>query len=85
MVAKRQRNYRREYEQYHGTEKEKARRAARGRHRYAMEKKGRLKPGMEVEHKNGNALDGSSSNLTVRSKQYQRRQGGKKSKRGPAK
>ena len=84
-MAERKRNYGREYQQFHGTPEQKARRAARGRHRYKMEKEGKLKPGMEVEHKNQNALDGSKSNLTVRSKQFQRRQGGKVRWKGKSK
>lgn len=81
MVAKRKRNYKEE-QKWQSTPEQKARRAARGRHRYKLMKTGKLKPGMEVEHKNGNAQDGSPSNLTVRPKQFQRRQGGFKTSRG---
>lgn len=76
----RKRNYSKEYKDFHGTAEQKARRAARGRHRYKMEKAGRIKKGQEVEHRNGNAQDGSAKNLTVRSKAFQRRQGGLKTR-----
>ena len=46
------RNFRREYDQYHGTPEQKERRAARNRARYKAEKEGRVKDGEEVHHVN---------------------------------
>jgi hypothetical protein len=59
------RNYAKEYANYQGTPAQKKKRAARGRSRYALMKKGkvRLGDGVDVIHKNGNALDTSSKNL----------------------
>mgnify|MGYP001329905772 CR=1 FL=1 len=53
-MAERKRNYRKEYDQYHGTEEQKKRRAERNRDRKAAEKrlgKSKLK-GKEVDHVN---------------------------------
>jgi len=51
-VAKRVRNYRREYDQYHGTPLQKKRRADRNRARRAAERQGRVHKGdrKEVDH-----------------------------------
>lgn len=64
---------------WQSTPKEKARRAARGRARYAYEKKhGPLDKTQEIEHKDGNAQNNKPSNLTVKSSKFQRSQGGSK-------
>jgi hypothetical protein len=51
-VAQRVRNYRREYDQYHGTPLQKKRRADRNRARRAAERQGRVHKGdrKEVDH-----------------------------------
>lgn len=70
---RKKRNYKKEYI-YHGTPKQKARRAARNRARYKMLKKhGKAKlRGKDVDHKNGNARDNRASNLRVVSKSQNR-------------
>jgi hypothetical protein len=51
-VAKR--NYRKEYDEYHGTAEQKKRRAERNKDRKAAEKRGAVKKGdgKEVDHQN---------------------------------
>lgn len=51
----RKRNYRREYDEYHGTEEQKKRRAARNRANRKAKREGRIKKGdgREVHHVNG--------------------------------
>lgn len=51
-MAKRKRNYREEYDEYHGSEEQKKRRADRNRARRTAEKAGRVRKGdnMEVDH-----------------------------------
>lgn len=68
------RNYKKEYANYHGSEKQKRRRAARGRARYALEKAGVAKKGdgKDVHHKDGNPENNSRSNLSVQSKSKNR-------------
>ena len=53
-MAKKKRNYRKEYDEYHGTEEQKKRRAERNRDRADAEKDGRVKKGdgKEVDHVN---------------------------------
>lgn len=72
----RKRNYKREYEQYHGKPSEIARRSSRNKARRKL----KAPKGMEVEHKNGNANDNSRSNLKLVSPKFQRKQGGYKTK-----
>lgn len=64
------RNYREEYDRYQGKPSQKKKRASRGRARYSLMKKGkvRLGDGMDVAHKDNNANNNSSSNLKVQSK-----------------
>jgi hypothetical protein len=68
------RNYKAEYENYQGTPTQKKKRASRGRARYTLMKKGkvRLGDGMDVDHKNTNANDNSPSNLRVQSEHANR-------------
>ena len=68
------RNYKKEYENYQGSEDQKEKRASRGRARYSMMKKGkaRLGDGMDVDHKDTNANNNSSKNLRVQSKSANR-------------
>lgn len=72
MAAKRKRNYRHEYDSYHGTPEQKKRRAARGRSRYKMEKEGKVGKGQDVHHKDRNPNNTSSSNLKAESKKKNR-------------
>ena len=66
-------NYKRDYKQeakYHATPEEKKRRASRGRARYALMKKGkvRLGDGLDVAHKDNTPTNNSPSNLAVQTK-----------------
>lgn len=68
------RNYKEEYESYHGTDEQKKRRAARNKARRRLEAEGRAHKhdGKDVDHKNGNPLDNSSDNLRIRSRSANR-------------
>ena len=72
--AGRSRDYKKEYREYHGTEEQKDRRAARGRARYKMEKKGKVSKGdgKDVDHKSRNPHNNSDSNLRVTSQKKNR-------------
>lgn len=61
------RNYKKEYDDYHGTERQKKRRAARNKARRHMERAGRVSrgDGKEVDHKDFNPENNNSSNLRV--------------------
>lgn len=61
------RNYKKEYENYHSSPKQKKNRAARNAARAAMVKKGKVKKGdgNDVTHRNGNPRDNSAKNLGV--------------------
>ena len=61
------RNYKKEYDDYHGTERQKKRRAARNKARRHMEMSGRVSrgDGKEVDHKDFNPENNNSSNLRV--------------------
>jgi hypothetical protein len=70
-------NYKRDYAQeakYESTPTQKKKRASRGRARYALAKKGkvRLGDGLDVDHKDGNALNNSPSNWKVETKKSNR-------------
>jgi hypothetical protein len=62
-----QRDYDKEYRDYHGTERQKKRRAARNKARRHMERSGRVSKGdgREVDHKDFNPENNNSSNLRV--------------------
>lgn len=61
------RNYKKEYDDYHGTKRQKKRRAARNKARRHMERAGRVSrgDGKEVDHKDFNPENNNSSNLRV--------------------
>ena len=61
------RNYKKEYDDYHGTERQKKRRAARNKARRHVERAGRVSrgDGKEVDHKDFNPENNNSSNLRV--------------------
>lgn len=70
-------NYVRDYKQeakYHSTPEQKAKRASRGRARYSLMKKGkvRLGDGLDVIHKSGNPNNNSPSNLGIQKKSKNR-------------
>jgi len=69
--------YKRDYAQegkYESTPAQKKKRASRGRARYALAKKGkvRLGDGLDVDHKDGNANNNSPSNWKVTTKKDNR-------------
>jgi len=80
-VAKKKRDYKKEYAATHGTPEGKADRAARGRARYKLMKEGKVKKGdgKEVDHKNFNPEDNSKKNLRVISKKANRKRQPKRS------
>ena len=61
------RNYRQEYDRYHGKPSQKKRRAARNRANRLVGK-----DGMDVHHKDGNPLNNSRKNLKVKPKSANR-------------
>ncbi len=70
-----ERDYDKEYRDYHGTPEQLKRRSSRNKARRFMEKKGRVEKGdgREVDHKNHDATDNSPDNLRVRDKSDNRR------------
>ena len=81
-TKKKKRNYKREYELYHGKPEQIKRRAGRNKARREAIKSGKAKKGdgKDVHHKNGNTLDNRSSNTSVMSRSKNRALGGAKSK-----
>lgn len=73
----RKRDYKKEYREYHGTEEQKEARASRNNARRRMEREGKVRKGdgKEVDHKDGNPLNRSRSNLQVMSRSANRRKG----------
>lgn len=69
-----ERDYAKEYREHGGTEEQKKRRAARNKARRFMERAGRVSKGdgKEVDHKDHNPLNNSSSNLRVVSQKTNR-------------
>lgn len=67
------RDYKREYETYHSSAKQRKRRSDRNKARREMEKKGKVRKGdgKDVDHKNKNTAQ-KGSNLRVRSKSANR-------------
>jgi len=65
------RNYRKEYDNYHSSSKQKKNRAGRNLARRMMKKRVGIK-GKDVDHKDGNPRNNSRSNLRVRSKSANR-------------
>lgn len=74
MTVASKRNYRKEYDNYHGTAKQRKRRSDRVLSRRKMAKAGKVKKGdgKDVDHKNGNTADKSAKNLRVQSKKTNR-------------
>jgi hypothetical protein len=68
------RNYRKEYDDYHARPEQVKRRAARNKARRHLEKQGRVKKGdgKEVDHKDHNPLNNNPANIRVRSRSANR-------------
>lgn len=68
------RDYKKEYDNYHSSPSQKKKRASRGRARYSLMKKGKVRLGdnLDVDHKDTNANNNSRSNLRVKSKSSNR-------------
>ncbi len=73
-MAKKKRNFRREYDLYHSKPKQKKRRAQRNKSRRIMMRKGKVRKGdgKDVDHKNHRTSDTSAKNLRVMSKHKNR-------------
>ena len=74
----RDRDYKKEYQQYHGKPEQIANRASRNKARATAAKAGRVRKGdgKEVDHKDGNPRNNSPKNLQVMSRTANRRKGG---------
>jgi hypothetical protein len=72
------RNYRKEYDTYHGTPEQIQNRASRNAARKdAVKKHGKVKlKGKEVDHKDGNPRNNSKKNLQIISRKANRQKGG---------
>lgn len=68
------RNYRKEYDNYQGTEKQKKRRAQRNKERRQAVASGRTKlgDGMDLDHKDGNPFNHNKSNVVKKTKSANR-------------
>lgn len=80
-MPKRERDYKKEYREYHAKPEQKKRRASRNAARRLMIRKhgkAALK-GKEVDHKNYNARDNRPSNLSIKSKTANRKKQPKRS------
>lgn len=74
LFEKKKRNYRKEYDNYHGKAEQRANRSKRVLARRKMIKAGLVKKGdgKDVDHKDGNPQNNSKDNLRVRSKSKNR-------------
>ncbi len=74
MPKRRNRNYRREYDQFHAKPEQKKRRASRNTARRRALSKGSVKKGdsKEVHHKDKNPRNNSPKNLQVVSRKWNR-------------
>ena len=72
--TKSKRNYRKEYDRYQGTAKQKKQRAQRNAARAKMKKAGKVRKGdgKDVAHKDNNTRNNSKKNLAVQSKSKNR-------------
>ena len=68
------RNYRKEYDEYHGKPEQRKRRSSRNLARRKMAKAGRVSKGdgKDVDHKDRNPKNNSAKNLRVQSKKKNR-------------
>ena len=65
MMGKKIREYRKEYDEYHGKPEEIARRSSRNKARRQVEKKRSLSWLDEIDHKDNNPQNNSPGNLRV--------------------
>ena len=74
VIKKEDRNYRKEYDNYHAKPEQRERNAARLRARRLMVKKGKAKKNdkMDVHHKDNNPLNNDTKNLSVVTQKYNR-------------
>lgn len=74
----RDRDYKKEYREYHGTPEQKKNRASRNAARREAMAEGRVRKGdgKEIDHKDGNPRNNSRGNLQVMSRSANRRKGG---------
>ena len=77
-MGKKMRDYRKEYDDYHGKPEEIDRRASRNKARSKKEKRGFLSRFDEVDHIDNNPEDNSPSNLRVVSRHKNRTRSHKK-------
>jgi|LULL01.1.fsa_nt_gb hypothetical protein len=70
--AKRKRNYRKEYDDYHGTAAQRKRRSSRNKARRKVKKAGGKVKGKDVHHKDGNPKNNKRGNLSVQSRRKNR-------------
>ena len=70
--VKSKRNYRKEYDNYHSSEKQKKNRTSRNAARRKAKKSGKNVAGKDVTHKDGNPRNNKASNLGVASKSKNR-------------
>lgn len=88
MATKKKRNYRKEYDNYHGKPEQRKKRSKRVLARRKLMAEGKVSKGdgKDVDHKNGNAMDNSRKNLRVQSKSknrsYARTKTARKASRG---
>ena len=76
-MAKKKRNYRREYDTYHSKPTQKKARASRNAARRKLSKSGAVRKGdgKEVDHRNGNPRDNRRKNLRAVSRRVNRKKG----------
>ena len=76
-MAKKKRNYRKEYDTYHAKPSQKKARASCNSARKKMAKSGKVRKGdgREVDHKNGDPRDNRRKNLRVVSRRTNRKKG----------
>ena len=67
VKRKTKRNYKKEYQNYHGKPEQIKRRDSRNAARNKLKKKGVNVKGKDVAHRNGNPRDNNLSNLTLKS------------------
>ena len=74
VLKKEDRNYRKEYDNYHAQPEQREKNAARLRARRLMVKKGKVKKHdkMDVHHKDNNPLNNDLKNLSVTTQKYNR-------------
>ena len=74
VLKKEDRNYRKEYDNYHAQPEQREKNAARLRARRLMVKKGKVKKNdkMDVHHKDNNPLNNDPKNLSVTTQKYKR-------------